>query len=204
MKRAEGAPRPQRGVRVRMGGFTYIGLLFVIAIMGVLAAAAGTSWSVVEQRERERDLLFVGREYRRAIEAYRSANASRAQPYPAELTDLLGNRSETGTKRYLRRLYADPITGSADWGLVRSPQGGIVGVYSLSERVPLRTIGVYADEVIDFANAKTYRDWVFAVAGSQGSAPTGAAQAPRGDNDDGGAAAPLPQWPGGHPPVGSD
>lgn len=144
-------------------GFTYLGLLFLVFLMGILAAVAASTWTFVGQREKEQDLLYVGREYRLAIERYRQAHSGQAQPYPVSLAQLLGDGERLQVRRYLRRLYFDPITGSDSWGIVRSAKGGIVGVHSLSERVPIRTRTLYADETIDFARAKSYRDWVFAA-----------------------------------------
>jgi len=42
-------------------------------------------------------------------------------------------------RRHLRRLYPDPITNSAERGLVKAPDGGVMGVYSLSEQPVLKT-----------------------------------------------------------------
>jgi type II secretory pathway pseudopilin PulG len=48
-------------------GFTLLGLLFLLAGMGVAMAALGTMWHTASQRDKERDLLFVGDQYRQAI-----------------------------------------------------------------------------------------------------------------------------------------
>jgi type II secretory pathway pseudopilin PulG len=150
--------------RSTQGGFTYLGLMFIVALMGLMLALASSAWSFVSQRDLERELLFCGGEYRRAIEGYRQAHDGQQQPYPDTLAQLLGARELSGVRHYLRRLYPDPFTGRLDWGLVRTPQGGIVGVYSTSSRVPLRTQGGGLVQAIDFAHAKAYRDWVFVAA----------------------------------------
>jgi type II secretory pathway pseudopilin PulG len=164
MKQASFSYRPDERAGKLARGFTYLGLMFIIALLGLMSALAGSSWSFIAQRDQERELLYVGREYRLAIERYRQAHANLPQPYPTSLAQLLGGKERLLTRRYLRRLYLDPMTGSADWGLVQTAQGGIVGVYSLSDRSPSRTVGIYSDERIAYARAKTYRDWVFAVA----------------------------------------
>jgi len=51
-------------------GFTYIGLLIAVVIMGLMLTVAGRVWSVTEQRERETQLLFAGDAIRMAIAGY--------------------------------------------------------------------------------------------------------------------------------------
>ena len=48
----------------RHTGFTYIGLLLLIAFMGISLAATGVVWSKVQQRQKERQLLFSGNQFR--------------------------------------------------------------------------------------------------------------------------------------------
>ncbi len=166
------APASRRGrsaripdsARSRSGGFTFLGLMFLIAVMGLLATAAATTWAFVSQREKELDLLFVGHEYRVALTRYVAAHASQPQPYPTDLRQLLGGTDQLVPVRYLRRIYFDPMTGSTEWGLVRTPQGGITGIYSLSTRAPVRNRAGFADDGIDFQKALSYRDWVFRAA----------------------------------------
>jgi len=80
---------------------------------------------------------------------------------PAKLEDLLDDDRYPIPVHHLRRLYPDPITGSTDWGLLRAADR-IVGVYSQSDKLPIKQAGFSAREQ-QFNGAMTYRDWVFAV-----------------------------------------
>ena len=52
------------------------------------------------------------------------------------------------------------MTGTAEWGLVQAPTGGIMGVYSLSNSLPIKTGGF--DEADKELDGKTrYSDWQF-------------------------------------------
>ena len=44
----------------RQAGFSYMGLLAIIAIAGIGMAGTGLVWHQDAQREREKELLFVG------------------------------------------------------------------------------------------------------------------------------------------------
>ena len=142
-------------------GFTFLGLLFLIFLMGLMAAAAATTWTFSAQRDKELDLLFVGREYRFALGRYAAAHARQPQPYPTSLEQLLDDPGRLPPARYLRRLYFDPMTGSTEWGLVRNARGGITGVFSLSAQAPVRRQALDPRDGIDFAKATSYRDWIF-------------------------------------------
>ena len=69
-------------------GFTYLGVLLLIAVSSVALAATGTVWSSVAQRDHERQLLWVGSQYAQALRSYYRASPGLAQ-YPQELADLL-------------------------------------------------------------------------------------------------------------------
>lgn len=150
----------------RERGFTYWGLLFTVAVLGVAAAATAEMWHAAQQREKERELLFIGNQFRQAIARYyahRPEYSQRPGPprrYPVSLKELLRDPRFPNTVRHLRKLYVDPMTNRTAWGTVRAPDGGIMGVYSLSEE---RTI-----KVANFSNAdrqlegKTkYSEWKF-------------------------------------------
>jgi type II secretory pathway pseudopilin PulG len=144
----------------RSGGFTYLGVLFLVAIMGILLGATGTIWSTIQQREKERELLFVGNEFRKAIGSYYERTPGAIKRYPAEFADLLKDNRQLATVRHLRKLYNDPITSESKWGVVRAADGGIMGVHSLSAKAPIKK-GNFLQRDSVFENASTYLGWRF-------------------------------------------
>jgi hypothetical protein len=69
------------------------------------------------QRTKEQELIDRGEEYRRAIQLYVRKN----KKYPASLDDL----DKSGSIRYLRRRYKDPMTGESDWRLIHIDAAGV-------------------------------------------------------------------------------
>jgi type II secretory pathway pseudopilin PulG len=137
-------------------GFTYLAMLLGVAIMGATLALTGVTWQTVVQREKETDLLFVGGEFRRAIQKYYADH----RLYPRQLADLLKDPSFPGTRRYLRKIYYDPVTGKKEWGILRTPDGSIMGIFSISDDAPLKTAG-FALADLDFEGKGRYSDWQF-------------------------------------------
>lgn len=158
---------PNGRVPVRQGGFTYLGLLLLIAIGGIGLAAVGQVWHTEAQREREKELLFVGEQYARAIGSYYESTPGAVKQYPASLEELLEDRRFPVMRRHLRKLYRDPVTGEADWALILQ-QGKIVGVHSQSERKPVKQDG-FAEAYAGFTGAAQYRDWRFVHGAGSGS-----------------------------------
>jgi type II secretory pathway pseudopilin PulG len=143
----------------RQRGAAYIALIVAVAVTSAALAAAATVWSQAQQRERERDLLWTGEQFRRALRSYAAGDGT----LPRRLEDLLEDARTPARRRHLRRLYVDPMTGQADWVLLRDARGGIAGVHSRSERAPLKTGGFGAPQA-GFANAERYADWQFLAA----------------------------------------
>lgn len=140
------------------GGATYLLLLFAVAILSIGVAAAGSAWSFKSKRTREDELIHIGQEYRRAIGAYYENSPGLVKRYPTSLDDLILDRRYVYVKRYLRKKYVDPLTETQDWGEVRAPDGGIMGVYSKSDSVPIRAGKlVFGDDVV----RNRYVDWKF-------------------------------------------
>ena len=154
------------------GGFTYLWVLLAIGLVAAGLAATAEVASTAVRRDKEAELLFAGDEFARAIARYRAAVPG-SQQYPQGLENLLADNRFPNVRRHLRRIYRDPMTGSIDWGLVRGPNGGIVGVYSTSIAQPLKTAN-FPKDYAAFAGAKSYRDWVFAPGGGAAGAPAGA------------------------------
>jgi type II secretory pathway pseudopilin PulG len=147
----------------RQGGFTYLALLFAVLVMGVMLGLAADVWHTTRLRERERELLYVGNEFRVALNRYYANSPGGQRHFPQNLGDLvLDPRYPDVPHRYLRRIYADPITGTTNWGEQRSLAGEIVGVYSRSEDQPLKTSG-FRERDKTFEGKTAYSDWVFGV-----------------------------------------
>ncbi|WP_035060957.1 hypothetical protein [Andreprevotia chitinilytica] len=139
-------------------GLAYLGVLMIAFMVGLGTMQAARVWGKIRQREQETQLLFVGDQYRNAIEHYyKSAEGSR---YPESLEDLLADKRVPYTLRHLRRLYDDPLTGKAEWGLVKAPDGRIMGVYSQAPGTPQKQ-GGFPDRYQAFAGKSSYQDWTF-------------------------------------------
>jgi type II secretory pathway pseudopilin PulG len=144
---------------LRQGGFTYLGVLIIVAVMGAGLAAFGQLYSHASQREKERELLFIGNQFRTAIASYYNKSPG-AKVYPKKLEDLLEDRRFPMPQRHLRRVYNDPMTGKAEWGMVEAPGGGFMGVHSLSEETPIKS-GNFGMKEQAFEGAEHYTKWMF-------------------------------------------
>ena len=143
----------------RQSGFTYLFVLMLIALIGMGLAAAGTLWSTDAQRSREVELLFIGNQYRQAIQSYYELDKN-APHLPQSVDDLLEDKRQPDAVRHLRRAWRDPITGGT-FELIAAPDGvGFSGVASRSTAVPLKKAGFDPHDEA-FAGAATYAEWRF-------------------------------------------
>ena len=140
-------------------GFTYLGMLVIVALLGFGLAAFGELYSHAAQREKERELLFIGNQFRDAIASYYNKSPG-AKVYPKKLEDLVEDKRFPMPQRHLRRVYRDPMTGTPEWALVEAPGGGFMGVHSLSEETPIKSGGFSAKDA-DFAEVENYTKWMF-------------------------------------------
>jgi len=183
-------------------GFTLLGVVLLVAILAIGAAATLSAGIALQRRAGEQELLFVGGEYQRAIRSYYETAVSTPR-YPLKLEDLLRDPRFPGTRRHLRRLYADPVTGKSDWGLIQAPGGGIMGVYSLAKGTPIK-VDLFDAQFPGFEGKTSYAEWRFAYAppgfnipGTQAAAgSSGSAPAPGAPGIDPAA----PQAPASNPP----
>lgn len=150
----------------RSGGFAYVLLLIGVATLWMLSAASLSTGSQLSRRDAERELLAIGAEFEQALTSYAGGNSNTGRAIdglgPQTLEELLKDPRVPSIKRHLRQIYADPLTGKSEWGLVKAPGGFIVGVYSLAEGVPIRRSG-FEPARAGFEDAPTYADWVFGL-----------------------------------------
>lgn len=161
MKEA-GVDRQDCGDRVGQScqhGFAYIALLIFIAVMSVALSAVAEVWHMALKREKEEELLFIGHQFRDALAMYYRSAGPGAR-FPMSLEDLVKDPRYPNTRRYLRKLFFDPMTNRADWGVVKGPAGEILGVYSRSEDEPVKkaNFGLF-DKA--FEGKQKYSEWVF-------------------------------------------
>ena len=93
-------------------GFTLLELLLVLLLVALLASLAAPVVTQSIQRARESTLRTDLYAMRKAIDDFHADTGA----YPKELEELV-------TKRYLRRIPADPLTERRDtWVLVRAEE----------------------------------------------------------------------------------
>ena len=144
-------------------GYSYLLLLVLAAVLALVSAGTVSVGHAVSHAHAEKELLAIGAEFRAALQSYGgSASFMPGGQWqrPAQLQELMRDPHVPGVRRHLRRIYADPLSGRADWGVVRGPDGRIAGIYSLAPGVPVKRAG-FDPASAHFENAKSYADWVF-------------------------------------------
>lgn len=154
-------------------GFALPAVLGLTVIVGIAAAITVEDVTGTIQRQKERELLYVGQQYRRAIRSYYLAAQNRQ--YPKALEDLLQD-PRFQQVRHIRRLYADPVSG-LPIEVVRDDGGQIIGVRSASNLSPFRQSNFRWENRL-FEGASTYREWEFIYVPQEISSPL-AGKAPK-------------------------
>jgi len=169
--------------RSQSRGYTYFGVLFAVALIGLSLAGAAAVWRIQQQREKERELIFIGRQYINAITSYYHAAPGGAKKYPRDMAELLRDPRYPNIKRHLRKPWRDPLTGSSRWGVVRTKQGGIAGIYSLAEGTPLKQAGFgMLDSLL--SGKTSYRDWRFIYIAAIDDKPEGSPDSQEADKNE--------------------
>jgi type II secretory pathway pseudopilin PulG len=148
--------------QTRERGAVLIVVLLSVFVTTLAASVMVASNRTASQREREKELLFVGDQYRRAIASYYSTVPSgQARLLPQRLEDLVDDNRFATPRHHLRRLYPDPMTGLADWQPVVEA-GGIVGVHSTSKQEPLKQAG-FPLRYSALEGQSAYSAWIFRI-----------------------------------------
>jgi type II secretory pathway pseudopilin PulG len=169
----------------REAGFTYVGLIVLVAIIGLVGAATLKADALLRRAAAEEELLEIGAAFSAALTSYAEATPRGQPPQPPSLEELLKDPRFPGTRRHLRKIFVDPITGKAEWGIVWLNKGagtgehggssgsGVVAVYSLSQSTPLKQANFDA-RFQGLENRAHIAEWKFAVTGqgvAQGQQP---------------------------------
>jgi type II secretory pathway pseudopilin PulG len=154
-----------RSARRREGGFTYLGLIIFVTIIGLVGAATLKVESLLRRAAAEEELLEIGAAFSAALQSYAAATPQGQPTQPATLNDLLKDPRFPGVRRHLRKIFVDPLTGKAEWGVVYvGDRAGVLAVYSLSEAKPLK-IANFDIRFQNFGNKEHISDWKFTANG---------------------------------------
>jgi type II secretory pathway pseudopilin PulG len=167
-------------------GVVLMGLMVLLALGGLAAVKYGESAAVARQREQETQLLWIGQQYRQALESYYLASPGPVKHLPVQLAELVRDSRFPAPVRHLRKLYADPIQPDVPWGLVRRGNQ-IIGVYSQADGEPLRRQQLGAG-MEGMEGATQYAGWRFlfvprAVPATASPAPSPGSTSIRTTND---------------------
>ena len=140
-------------------GHLLLAVMIGITVMAIFLTVAAQQWSTHERRENEKELVFRGNQYTKAIKLYQMEHGG---AYPTSLEALM----EQGPRRlrYIRKLYRDPMSPDGKWGILLAdpsgkgfinpnappPDGGVSGLEDLGQG--LRSGGL--EEKIKAANLR--------------------------------------------------
>jgi len=146
----------------RQAGFTYLGLIIFVAIIGLVGAATLKIGALLQRAAAEEELLDIGAAFSAALDSYAAATPPGASPYPPSLAELLKDPRSPAVQRHLRKIYVDPLTGKAEWGIVYLGGGetGVIAIHSLSEAKPLK-VGNFDSRFKGLDNKDTISEWRF-------------------------------------------
>jgi len=151
----------------REGGFTYLGLIILVTVIGLVGAATLKVDALLQRAAAEEELLEIGSAFGEALRTYAEATPKGQPPQPPSLQELLKDPRFPGVRRHLRKIFVDPLTGKAEWGIVWANPGdrrGVLAVYSLSQAKPLK-VANFDKRFSGFENKQHVSDWKFAATG---------------------------------------
>ncbi len=151
----------------REGGFTYLGLIIFVTVIGLVGAATLKVDALLRRAAAEEELLDIGAAFGEALRTYAEATPKGQPAQPPSLQELLKDPRAPGVRRHLRKIFVDPLTGKAEWGIVWANPGdkrGVLAVYSLSKAKPLK-VANFDKRFSGFENRQHVSDWKFVAIG---------------------------------------
>lgn len=127
-------------------GYTIVALLVAATILMIGLLVAVPVWKTQIRREAEDELIFRGHQYVEAIRRYQSKIPGQ---FPATLEELV-------KKRFLRRLFPDPMTKGGKWDIIvaqdRLARSG--GARGPSPTAPTQILLVPQDSLASISNPR--------------------------------------------------
>ncbi|HTW50171.1 MAG TPA: hypothetical protein VMD92_19600 [Acidobacteriaceae bacterium] len=144
-------PKASRGQEAEDGesGYVLLAVIFLTVILLISLAIAAPKIAMQIQRDKDIETIHRGEQYKRAIQLYYRTFGA----YPTSFDQL----KQTNNIRFLRKEYADPLTGKMDWkpvyygqahvrplGFFGQPLSGVAGVGAASMVMGGTSAGMYA------------------------------------------------------------
>lgn len=111
-----GGARP--GKSPAEAGYVLLLVMMMATLLLISLAAAAPSIYVEGQREKEKELIFRGEQYARAIELFHT----KFHRYPISVKELL----HTDNLSFLRQRFRDPMAGNGKWRFIHATANGII------------------------------------------------------------------------------
>lgn len=140
-------------------GVTFLWAMLLLVILSLGLGRLLEIQTTRVQRALEAELLWVGEQYRRAIERYYQASPGEVKQLPYKLDDLLQDPRLLTLTRHLRAIYTDPMTGQP-FMEIHDHTGRLIGVRSTSTRRPIKS-GGFPPYYAHFSTAAGYHQWEF-------------------------------------------
>src|SRR5437016_8849901 len=104
-------------------GYALLLVIFVATILLVFATMAAPNIKTEGQREKEKEMIWRGRQYARAVKQY----YRKMGRFPTSLEDL--TKPKVGSLHFMRQAYKDPMnTQDGSWRLIYvGPAGQLIG-----------------------------------------------------------------------------
>lgn len=161
-------------VTQQQSGFSYLAMLFLIAALSVVLTKTYERSDTIAKRDKEKELFFIGNQYRQAIMSYYNQSPGGFKELPKELDDLLSDNRFVGTKRHLRKRFMDPVTGE-DFSVLLDESERIKGISSTSNAEILQltlfddenakhpaqekaVVGIYSDVKFEYVQVDEQED----------------------------------------------
>src|SRR4029453_14273581 len=105
--------------RFSESGHLLLALMIGLTVMAIFLTVVAQQWSTMVRRENEKELMFRGTQYSKAIRKYQMEHGG---AYPPRLEELM----ELGPRRvrYFRKLYRDPMAPDGKWGILLADPSG--------------------------------------------------------------------------------
>ena len=109
--------------RPREQGYALLMVIFMTTMLLILAAMAAPNIKTEGQREKEKEMIWRGRQYARGIKLY----YRKLGRFPTSIDDL--TKPKIGSLRFMRQAYKDPVNAQdGSWRLIYvGPAGQLIG-----------------------------------------------------------------------------